>query len=168
MQPFLLQCIRWLSRAVHNLDNTENRVTTFTIILTLYSGEELNNNWNLWCFFSDVWLPWSTCSVSSRMSKFFSGVDGTGYGRGGRSSTPPPPPPPLSLSLLLTLSSLQISTAASPLTRHITSQYEERGFHSSLRGKMVTLPIIITSLIHFSLKGVGEWMRKTKGTHGRW
>ena len=79
---------------------------------------------------------------------------------------PPPPPPPLTpggLSLLLQAISPGLlfhsqewstSNFSCSLTRNIPSHsMENLAFHILLRSKMIILPTLTTSLIHFSLKG---------------
>ena len=59
-----------------------------------------------------------------------------------------------------------ISNFPSSLTRNITSHsMENLAFHYSLlRQKMIILPVLITSLIHFSLRGAGECTFWTYGS----
>ena len=60
-----------------------------------------------------------------------------------------------------------ISNFSCSLTRNITSHsMENLAFHSLLRWKMIILPILTPSLIHFSLGRLGEcnfWTREWKG-----
>ena len=69
-------------------------------------------------------------------------------------SVPSRPTPPLGRVNLFTPKSdlLQISPAASPEILHSHSM-KNLPFHSLLRWKMIILPILTTSLIHFTLKG---------------
>ena len=51
---------------------------------------------------------------------------------------------------------INIKFPLQPHKKYYITQYEELGFHRLLRCKMITLPILTTSLIHFLFRRLGE------------